>query len=116
MAQRNVLRERGSLDPSGAHTTPHLLVMTATPIPRTVAMTVFGDLEISVLEGLPAGRTQVTTHPSALGKTSLGASLMAPRCPRNSWRRTRIRGVPQPLTVKHSDASLASVNDLGTDA
>ncbi|WP_237224381.1 ATP-dependent DNA helicase RecG [Rothia nasisuis] len=41
---------------------PHRLVMTATPIPRTVAMTVFGDLDISVLDQLPAGRQKITTH------------------------------------------------------
>jgi ATP-dependent DNA helicase RecG len=41
---------------------PHVLVMTATPIPRTVAMTVFGDLEVSTLSELPAGRSPITTH------------------------------------------------------
>ncbi len=41
---------------------PHTLVMTATPIPRTVAMTVFGDLEVSTLRELPAGRAPITTH------------------------------------------------------
>ena len=40
---------------------PHVLVMTATPIPRTVAMTVFGDLEVSTLRELPAGRAEVQT-------------------------------------------------------
>jgi ATP-dependent DNA helicase RecG len=43
-------------------TKPHVLVMTATPIPRTVAMTVFGDLEISTLSELPAGRIPIATH------------------------------------------------------
>ncbi|MGH8829368.1 MAG: ATP-dependent DNA helicase RecG, partial [Jiangellaceae bacterium] len=43
-------------------TRPHVLVMTATPIPRTVAMTVFGDLEISTLADLPLGRADVATH------------------------------------------------------
>ena len=64
VAQRDVLRERGGvLDPAtGERAVPHLLVMTATPIPRTIAMTVFGDLEASVLEGLPAGRAPVSTH------------------------------------------------------
>jgi ATP-dependent DNA helicase RecG len=41
---------------------PHVLVMTATPIPRTVVMTVFGDLDVSTLTDLPQGRAEVTTH------------------------------------------------------
>ncbi len=41
---------------------PHLLVMTATPIPRTVAMTIFGDLDVSTLRQLPSGRSPITTH------------------------------------------------------
>lgn len=44
-----------------AATRPHELVMTATPIPRTVAITVFGDLEVSTLTEIPAGRSEVTT-------------------------------------------------------
>jgi ATP-dependent DNA helicase RecG len=47
---------------SKAHTPAHLLVMTATPIPRTVAMTVFGDLDVSTLRELPRGRQPITTH------------------------------------------------------
>jgi len=53
--QRDALRARGE-------TPPHTLVMTATPIPRTVAMTVFGDLETTVLRERPAGRAPVETH------------------------------------------------------
>src|SRR6187402_779349 len=53
--QRDALRARGA-------TPPHTLVMTATPIPRTVAMTVFGDLETSVLAERPAGRAETMTH------------------------------------------------------
>ena len=41
---------------------PHVLVMTATPIPRTVAMTVFGDVDVSTLSELPAGRAPIVTH------------------------------------------------------
>jgi ATP-dependent DNA helicase RecG len=55
--QRAALAKRA---PDGTH--PHVLVMTATPIPRTVAMTVFGDLDISTLAQVPAGRAEVTTH------------------------------------------------------
>jgi ATP-dependent DNA helicase RecG len=47
---------------------PHVLVMTATPIPRTVAMTVFGDLEVSTLTELPAGRAAVQTNVVPLGE------------------------------------------------
>ncbi len=54
--QRDALREKV------AGGRPHVLVMTATPIPRTVAMTVFGDLDTSVLRQLPAGRAPIATH------------------------------------------------------
>jgi ATP-dependent DNA helicase RecG len=53
--QRDALRSRGER-------VPHTLVMTATPIPRTVAMTVFGDLETSQLTERPAGRAETVTH------------------------------------------------------
>ncbi|MDF9869874.1 ATP-dependent DNA helicase RecG [[Kitasatospora] papulosa] len=53
--QRDALRSKGKQP-------PHLLVMTATPIPRTVAMTVFGDLETAVLDQLPAGRSPIASH------------------------------------------------------
>lgn len=53
--QRDALRAK-------AKKPPHVLVMTATPIPRTVAMTVFGDLDVSTLRELPAGRSPITTH------------------------------------------------------
>lgn len=46
----------------------HMLVMSATPIPRSVAMTVFGDLDITVLEGLPSGRQPVTTHVARMAR------------------------------------------------
>lgn len=53
--QRDALKSKAKIP-------PHLLVMTATPIPRTVAMTVFGDLDVSTLRELPLGRAPITTH------------------------------------------------------
>jgi len=53
--QRDALRGKGKQP-------PHILVMTATPIPRTVAMTVFGDMETSTLSELPLGRSPIATH------------------------------------------------------
>ena len=52
--------QRGKLREKGQH--PDVLVMTATPIPRTLAMTVYGDLNVSVIDGLPPGRTPIQTR------------------------------------------------------
>lgn len=54
VVQRGILRKKGQ--------NPHVLVMTATPIPRTLAMTVFGDLSLSVIDELPPGRSPVATR------------------------------------------------------
>ena len=69
----------GLRGPEGA--LPHRLVMTATPIPRTVAMTVFGDLDVSVLDTLPAGRQKISTHVVPLAEKPAWASRL--------WRRAR---------------------------
>jgi ATP-dependent DNA helicase RecG len=54
VAQRSALREKGE--------NPHLVVMTATPIPRSLALTIYGDLDVSVLDEMPPGRQPVDTH------------------------------------------------------
>ncbi len=57
----------GPRSPTGPGDRPHVLVMTATPIPRTIAMTVFGDLDVSSLIELPAGRAPIQTTVVPLG-------------------------------------------------
>ena len=72
--QRDALRSK-AINP------PHLLVMTATPIPRTVAMTVFGDLDVSTLRELPLGRLPITTH--------VVAAIEKPALLARAWDRIR---------------------------
>lgn len=74
------VEQRDSLRGTG-DALPHRLVMTATPIPRTVAMTVFGDLDVSVLDTLPAGRQKISTHVVPLAEKPAWASRL--------WRRAR---------------------------
>lgn len=56
VAQREILRRKGG------EMTPHLLVMTATPIPRTLALTLYGDLDVSVIDQMPKGRLPIITR------------------------------------------------------
>ncbi|GAA0962162.1 ATP-dependent DNA helicase RecG [Virgisporangium aurantiacum] len=72
--QRDKLRSK-------ADKPPHVLVMTATPIPRTVAMTVFGDLEVSTLSQLPRGRSPIATHVVPVAEK--------PQFLERAWRRVR---------------------------
>jgi ATP-dependent DNA helicase RecG len=73
--QRDILREKAQ---DGR---PHVLVMTATPIPRTVAMTVYGDLDVSTLSELPAGRSSIATH--------VVPAADKPRYLERAWERVR---------------------------
>ncbi len=75
------VEQRAALTAKAHGTSPHVLVMTATPIPRTVAMTVFGDLDVSTLRELPAGRTPI--------QTSVVPAAEKPAWLHRAWHRVR---------------------------
>jgi ATP-dependent DNA helicase RecG len=75
------VEQRDALRAKAADNRPHVLVMTATPIPRTVAMTVYGDLETSTLTELPAGRSAIATH--------VVPAADKPRYLQRAWERVR---------------------------
>ncbi len=75
------VEQRAALAAKAGETRPHVLVMTATPIPRTVAMTVFGDLETSTLTELPAGRAPI--------QSSVVPMRYQPSWLDRAWRRVR---------------------------
>ncbi len=109
--QRDVLRSK-------ADTPPHMLVMTATPIPRTVAMTVFGDLEVSLMKTLPPGRAPIATHLVPLQVPRMQERLFARIaeettkghqvyvvCPRISEKAVEDDFLPMPVELGANDAS-----------
>ncbi len=101
------VEQRAALTGKAGVTPPHVLVMTATPIPRTVAMTVFGDLDVSTLRELPVGRAAVQTTVVPAGER--------PDWLDRAWQRVReevsrghqvyvvcprIEGEPEPATME----------------
>lgn len=72
------VEQRGQLKSKGANgLTPHFLVMTATPIPRTLAMTVYGDLDVSIIDELPPGRTPIQTRVAYEAKRTQALDFMS---------------------------------------
>lgn len=83
---------------SKAHTMPHLLSMTATPIPRSLQLTIFGDLAVSVLDELPAGRQPITTK------------IVSPNSTKQMWQE-----VEKELISKHQIYYICKkIDDNGT--
>ena len=66
--QRNLLKKKGD--------SPHLLVMTATPIPRSLALTIYGDLDVSIIDEMPVGRKPVETHLFQPGERKMAYDLI----------------------------------------
>ena len=75
VAQRETLVRKGNY--------PHLLVMTATPIPRTLGLTLYGDLDVSVIDEMPGGRGAIKTFVRAAGQAAEGLGIH----PRKNCRR-----------------------------
>jgi ATP-dependent DNA helicase RecG len=113
------VEQRAALSAKAGDTPPHVLVMTATPIPRTVAMTVFGDLETATLSELPAGRAPIQTsvvplaeQPAWLDRAWARVREEAERghqtyvvCPRIGGEETR------PLSDEEEPPELAEADD-----
>jgi ATP-dependent DNA helicase RecG len=98
--QRDALKAKAELP-------PHVLVMTATPIPRTVAMTVFGDLDVSTLRELPGGRQKITTH--------VVDAVMRPAFLERAWSRIReevAKGHQAYIVAPRINASAAADADM----
>src|ERR1700742_2723790 len=105
--QRDRLRAKA---PEGV--TPHLLVMTATPIPRTVALTYYGDLETSTLRELPRGRQPIATNtifieekPAWSGPGSASSRRPEPAGRPSSSRRVSTRTTSRPTTTRQAGRS-----------
>ena len=99
------VEQRAALRAKAGSLVPHVLVMTATPIPRTLGMTLYGDLDVSVLRGRPPGRRPVTTRVVGAAK--------APEV--YAWVRTRLdRGEQAYVVVPAVEESDAGLLDVAT--
>lgn len=101
------VEQRAALRAKSDEIVPDLLVMTATPIPRTAAMTVYGDLDVSALDELPPGRTPISTHWAAgpLAEASVWASV------RNEVADGRQAYVVCPLIEESENLEVASAEE-----
>ena len=113
------VEQRAALAAKSEQGPPHVLVMTATPIPRTVAMTVFGDLETSTLRELPAGRAEIHSavvpmldRPEWLERSWLRLREEAKSGGRSYVVCPRIGGDREPKD--EDDSELASVEEIAT--
>jgi len=101
------VEQRAALRAKSDEAVPDLLVMTATPIPRTAAMTVYGDLDVSALDELPPGRTPIATHWAAgpLAEANVWATV------RNEVAEGRQAYVVCPLIEESENLEVASAEE-----
>ncbi len=106
--QRLALRNKGA-----NHTTPHQLVMTATPIPRTLAMSAYGDLDTSVIDELPPGRTPIQTVTIPLDRREEVLQRIASNCAEGKqayWVCTLVEQ-SETLYVQAAEATFAEIKE-----
>ena len=88
-----VLQRKRLMDKAARHgNAPHVLVLTATPIPRTLSLTLYGDLEVSVLDELPPGRTPIETRTTHGAASPRRLGISSPRSCRRPSRLCRLPG------------------------
>ncbi len=98
------VEQRGALKEKGRN--PHFLVMTATPIPRTLAMTVYGDLEVSLIDELPPGRSPIQTRVAYSSKRRMAFDFM-----RDQIKKGRQAYVIYPLVEESEKMDLKNAVD-----
>ncbi|MDB4967430.1 MAG: box helicase domain protein [Myxococcales bacterium] len=112
VAQRALLRDKGGLLHAGTRAAPHLLVMTATPIPRTLALTAYGDLDLTILDELPPGREPPATK-VLYGATGRARALKDLRGALDSGRQAYwvCPLIEESLLLESADVKLADVTE-----
>lgn len=98
VAQRGILKHKGA--------SPHFLIMTATPIPRTLAMTVYGDLDVSIIDEMPPGRTPIQTRVANEAKRAAALQFMSEHIARG-----RQAYVVYPLVEESEKIDLKNASD-----
>jgi ATP-dependent DNA helicase RecG len=98
VAQRGLLKNKGA--------SPHFLIMTATPIPRTLAMTVYGDLDVSIINEMPEGRTPIQTRVITESKRTAALQFMA-----DHIQRGRQAYIVYPLVEESEKIDLKNATD-----
>ncbi|MBI5232797.1 MAG: ATP-dependent DNA helicase RecG [Deltaproteobacteria bacterium] len=107
VVQRALLKRKGLSNPKGGDASPDILVMTATPIPRTLAMTVFGDMDVSIIDEMPPGRRPVETRIFREAEREKAYSLI-----RNEVRSGGQTYIIYPLVKESEELSLKDATNM----